>query len=71
MLEQQRYLCSASPGVIAPSHITEADWCIFTRCSMIPVYYVHFQVQLTPHKVDYPNLMNYLKDLYSSRESKP
>jgi len=56
VLEQQRYLCG--------DQITEADWCMFTTLLRFdPVYYVHFKCNLR-RIVDYPNLWNYLKDLY-------
>ena len=56
VLGKQRYLCS--------DHLTEADWCMFTTLLRFdPVYYVHFKCNLQ-HIVDYPNLWNYLKDLY-------
>jgi putative glutathione S-transferase len=56
VLLQQRYLCGA--------HITEADWCLFTTLLRFdPVYYGHFKCNLC-RIVDYPNLWNYLKDLY-------
>jgi len=56
VLSQQRYLCG--------NRITEADWCIFTTLLRFdPVYYGHFKCNLS-RIVDYPNLWNYLKDLY-------
>ncbi|TFI55251.1 glutathione S-transferase family protein [Mastigocladus laminosus UU774] len=56
ILGEQRYLCG--------DQITEADWCMFTTLFRFdPVYYVHFKCNLR-HIVDYPNLWNYLKDLY-------
>lgn len=56
VLGQQRYLCG--------NVITEADWCMFTTLLRFdPVYYVHFKCNLR-HIWDYPNLGNYLKDLY-------
>jgi len=56
VLMQQRYLCG--------NRITEADWCMFTTLLRFDaVYYGHFKCNL--HRiVDYPNLWNYLKDLY-------
>ena len=56
VLASQRYLCG--------DVITEADWCMFTTLLRFDaVYYVHFKCNL--HSiVDYPNLWNYLKDLY-------
>jgi putative glutathione S-transferase len=56
VLAQQRYLCG--------DRITEADWCMFTTLLRFDsVYYVHFKCNLR-RIVDYPNLWNYLKDLY-------
>lgn len=56
VLADQRYLCG--------DRITEADWCIFTTLLRFDaVYYVHFKCNLR-RIVDYPNLWNYLKDLY-------
>jgi glutathionyl-hydroquinone reductase len=55
-LSEQRYLCG--------SEITEADWCMFTTLLRFDlVYYSHFKCNLR-RIVDYPNLWNYLKDLY-------
>ncbi|MBE9127740.1 MULTISPECIES: glutathione S-transferase family protein [unclassified Coleofasciculus] len=56
VLDKQRYMCGDS--------ITEADWCMFTTLLRFdPVYYVHFKCNWK-RIVDYPNLWNYLKDLY-------
>lgn len=56
VLSQQRYLC----GDI----ITEADWCMFTTLLRFDAVYVgHFKCNLK-RIVDYPNLWNYLKELY-------
>ncbi len=56
VLEKQRYLCG--------DRITEADWCMFTTLFRFDaVYYVHFKCNLR-HIYEYPNLWNYLKDLY-------
>ncbi|MGB7445217.1 MAG: glutathione S-transferase family protein [Coleofasciculaceae cyanobacterium] len=56
ILGEQHYLCG--------DQITEADWCMFTTLLRFdPVYYVHFKCNLS-RIVDYPNLWNYLKDLY-------
>jgi len=56
VLEKQRYLCGDS--------ITEADWCMFTTLFRFDaVYYVHFKCNLR-HIFEYPNLWNYLLDLY-------
>ncbi|MEA5502767.1 glutathione S-transferase family protein [Halotia wernerae UHCC 0503] len=56
ILAKQRYLCG--------DQITEADWCMFTTLFRFDaVYYVHFKCNV--HRiVEYPNLWNYLKDLY-------
>lgn len=56
VLEKQKYLCG---GVI-----TEADWCMFTTLLRFDVaYYGLFKCNLR-RIIDYPNLWNYLKDLY-------
>ena len=56
ILDKQRYLCG--------DLITEADWCMFTTLFRFDaVYYVHFKCNLR-HIYEYPNLWNYLKDLY-------
>lgn len=56
VLSQQRYLCGDT--------ITEADWCMFTTLIRFDlVYYVHFKCNIR-HIYEYPNLWNYLKDLY-------
>lgn len=56
VLAEQRYLCG--------DRITEADWCMFTTLLRFDaVYYVHFKCNLR-RIVDYPNLWNYLKELY-------
>lgn len=56
VLADQRYLCG--------DRITEADWCMFTTLLRFDaVYYVHFKCNLR-RIVDYPNLWNYLKELY-------
>lgn len=56
ILGEQRYLCG--------NKVTEADWCMFTTLFRFDaVYYVHFKCNI--HRiVDYPNLWNYLKELY-------
>lgn len=60
VLQQQRYLCG--------DRITEADWCLFTTLLRFdPVYYGHFKCNLR-RIIDYPNLWNYLKDLYQQPE---
>ncbi len=56
VLENQRYLCG--------NQLTEADICMFTTLLRFDsVYYGHFKCNLK-RIVDYPNLWNYLKDLY-------
>ena len=55
-LAGQRYL--------AGSGLTEADWRLFTTLIRFDaVYYSHFKCNLR-RIVDYPNLSNYLRDLY-------
>ena len=56
ILSRRRYLAGAS--------ITEADWRLFTTLVRFDaVYYGHFKCNLR-RIVDYPNLSNYLRDLY-------
>lgn len=56
MLSLSRYLC----GEV----VTEADWCMFTTLLRFDlVYYTHFKCNLR-HLYEYPNLWNYLKELY-------
>lgn len=56
VLDRQRYLCG--------DVITEADWCLFTTLIRFdPVYVGHFKCNLR-RIVDYPNLWNYVKELY-------
>jgi glutathionyl-hydroquinone reductase len=55
-LSRQRYLAGA--------HITEADWRLFTTILRFDaVYYGHFKCNLR-RIADYPNLSNYLRELY-------
>ena len=55
-LSQQRYLIGAT--------LTEADWRLFTTLVRFdPVYVGHFKCNLRRIR-DYPNLSNYLRDLY-------
>jgi putative glutathione S-transferase len=55
-LSRQRYL--------AGKQITEADWRLFTTLVRFDtVYYSHFKCNLQ-RVADYPNLSNYLRDLY-------
>lgn len=56
VLGERRYLCG--------DRITQADWCLFTTLYRFDaVYYVHFKTNLR-RIVDYPNLWNYVKELY-------
>jgi putative glutathione S-transferase len=56
VLAQQRYLCG--------NQLTEADICMFTTLLRFDsVYHGHFKCNLK-RIMDYPNLWNYLKDLY-------
>ena len=56
ILSRQRYLV----GV----RLTEADWRLFTTLVRFdPVYYSHFKCNLQ-RIVDYPNLSNYMRELY-------
>lgn len=62
ILNQQRYLCG--------NQITEADICIFTTLYRFDsVYYGHFKCNLR-RILDYPNLWNYLRELYQRPEFK-
>ncbi len=55
-LSRQRYLVG--------SQITEADWRLFTTLIRFDaVYYGHFKCNLR-RIIDYPNLSNYLRELY-------
>jgi len=63
VLANQRYLCG--------NHLTEADICMFTTLYRFDaVYYGHFKCNLK-RIVDYPNLWNYVKDIYQVPEVKP
>ncbi|MGK7883517.1 MAG: glutathione S-transferase family protein [Crocosphaera sp.] len=58
ILSKQRYLMG--------EQITEADWRLFTTLVRFdPVYVGHFKCNLR-RIVDYPNLWNYLRDLYQT-----
>jgi putative glutathione S-transferase len=58
-LSRQRYLVG--------SQITEADWRLFTTLVRFDaVYYSHFKCNVR-RIVDYPNLWNYLRELYQVR----
>jgi glutathionyl-hydroquinone reductase len=62
ILSHQRYVCG--------DYLTEADICMFvTLYRFDPVYYGHFKCNLR-RIIDYPNLWNYLKDLYQHPEFK-
>lgn len=57
LLSQHRYL--------AGNRLTEADWRLFTTLVRFDaVYYGHFKCNLR-RIIDYPNLSNYVRDLYS------
>lgn len=59
ILSQQRYLVGEA--------LTEADWRLFTTLVRFdPVYVGHFKCNLK-RIVDYPNLSNYLRDLYQHK----
>ena len=56
VLGEQRFLCG--------DRVTEADICLFTTLVRFdPVYSVHFKCSQR-RIMDYPNLLNYLRDLY-------
>ncbi|VXD18354.1 S-transferase [Planktothrix serta PCC 8927] len=56
VLKTQRYLCG--------NQLTEADICLFTTLLRFDaVYHGHFKCNLR-RIIDYPNLWNYLKDIY-------
>lgn len=62
VLSKQRYLCG--------DQLTEADICMFTTLYRFDsVYHGHFKCNLR-RILDYPNLWNYLKDLYQHPEFK-
>ncbi|MBD2338273.1 glutathione S-transferase family protein [Calothrix sp. FACHB-156] len=62
ILSKQRYLCG--------NQLTEADICMFaTLYRFDSVYYSLFKCNLR-RIIDYPNLWNYLKDLYQRPEFK-
>jgi glutathionyl-hydroquinone reductase len=62
ILSEQRYLCGY--------RLTEADICMFaTLYRFDSVYHGHFKCNLR-RIIDYPNLWNYLKDLYQRPEFK-
>ena len=51
-------------AIVAGARLTEADWRLFTTLVRFDaVYYSHFKCNLR-RIVDYPNLSNYLRDLY-------
>lgn len=63
VLDKQRYLCG--------DRLTEADICMFTTLLRFDsVYHGHFKCNLR-RIVDYPNLWNYLKELYQHPQIKP
>jgi putative glutathione S-transferase len=56
VLARQHYLCGDA--------LTEADWCLFTTLVRFDaVYHFHFKCNLARLR-DFPNLWNYLKELY-------
>jgi putative glutathione S-transferase len=60
ILAHERYL--------AGDVLTEADWRLFTTLVRFDaVYYVHFKCNKR-HIADYPNLSNYLRELYQYRD---
>jgi putative glutathione S-transferase len=62
VLAKQRFLCG--------DQLTESDVCMFTTLIRFDsVYHGHFKCNLR-RIVDYPNLWNYLKDLYQRPEFK-
>ena len=62
VLSKQRYLCG--------DQLTEADVCMFvTLYRFDSVYHGHFKCNLR-RILDYPNLWNYIKDLYQRPEFK-
>jgi glutathionyl-hydroquinone reductase len=70
VLSQQRYLCGVGEASPKETRLTEADICLFTTLYRFDsVYYSHFKCNLR-RIVDYPNLWNYLKDLYQRPEFK-
>jgi glutathionyl-hydroquinone reductase len=70
ILSQQRYLCGDSRSERLRQRLTEADICMFvTLYRFDSVYYGHFKCNLR-RIIDYPNLWNYLKDLYQRAEFK-
>jgi putative glutathione S-transferase len=63
VLAGQRYLCG--------DRLTEADLCMFpTLLRFDSVYYGHFKCNLR-RIMDYPNLWNYLKELYQHPQIRP
>ena len=57
-LSKQRYLCGDKQ--------TEADWRLYPNLIRFdPIYYVGYKCNLR-HLEDYPNLSNYLRDLYQT-----
>ncbi len=63
MLDRLEQRLAAQRYLVGP-HITEADWRLFTTLLRFDaVYYTHFKCNLR-RIVDYPNLWNYLRDLY-------
>jgi len=62
-LSKQRYLIA---GV---DHITEADIRLLpTLLRFDPVYYSHFKCNLKTIRYGYPNVYNYMKDVYQTKD---
>lgn len=70
ILSNQRYLCGAGRTSAKETQLTEADICMFvTLYRFDSVYHGHFKCNLRRIH-DYPNLWNYLKDLYQRPQFK-
>jgi glutathionyl-hydroquinone reductase len=70
ILSKQRYLCGIGGAFTKETQLTEADICMFvTLYRFDSVYHGHFKCNLR-RILDYPNLWNYLKDLYQRPEFK-
>jgi glutathionyl-hydroquinone reductase len=70
VLSEQRYLCGDSRSERLRQRLTEADICMFTTLYRFDsAYHGLFKCNLR-QILDYPNLWNYLKDLYQRPEFK-
>jgi glutathionyl-hydroquinone reductase len=70
ILSQQQYLCGVGEASPKETRLTEADICMFvTLYRFDSVYNGLFKCNLR-RIIDYPNLWNYLKDLYQRAEFK-